>query len=108
MSEQYAMQAAIEKWGKRFEGAVTNNEMMDLATKLHEAEERDYSEVAVKKGLQYGTDKRQRMNVWLSGNGIERKKTEMFMCVGILPSRRYFIKWTSRRIVLPWWRDGLR
>lgn len=102
------MQAAIEKLGKRLEGAVTNDEILDLATTLHEFEKMDFSNVAVKIKLQYGTDERQRLDIGLYKNSMKRQMTNPFLRLDLLPGRSQFIKWTSCCTVIPWWRHGLR
>ncbi|RDW91802.1 hypothetical protein BP5796_01196 [Coleophoma crateriformis] len=65
MSEPAALAAAIQKWKSTFAGATTNTEMIDLATAVHLAENKDFSStVKVEKGLKYGSDPRQRLDVY--------------------------------------------
>lgn len=56
------LEASILKWGKKF-GRETNAEMVDLITKIHEEEGKDYTGVKVQKGIKYGEDERQRLDV---------------------------------------------
>lgn len=66
MSEPIALAAAIQKWKSTFAGAQTNTEMTELATAVHIAENKDFSStVKVEKGLKYGNDQRQRLDVSL-------------------------------------------
>jgi len=57
-----ALTTSIQKWEKKFNGE-TNTEMIDLISKVHELEGSDYSNVKVKKGIKYGEDERQRLDV---------------------------------------------
>jgi hypothetical protein len=63
MLQQDALNAAIEKYGASL-GLPGNDIMVDLATKLHEAEGNDFSPlVKVVKALKYGPDERHRVDV---------------------------------------------
>ncbi|KAG4442118.1 hypothetical protein IFR05_002404 [Cadophora sp. M221] len=57
------LEASILKWGKKF-GRETNTEMVDLITRIHEEEKKDYSSVKVEKGIKYGENERQRLDVY--------------------------------------------
>ncbi|KAH9213927.1 Alpha/Beta hydrolase protein, partial [Leptodontidium sp. 2 PMI_412] len=57
------LEASILKWGKKF-GRETNAEMVDLITKIHEEEKKDYTGVKVQKAIKYGEDERQRLDVY--------------------------------------------
>ncbi|KAH7408003.1 Alpha/Beta hydrolase protein [Cadophora sp. MPI-SDFR-AT-0126] len=59
-----ALASSIQKWGKKF-NSQTNAEMVDLITKIHELEGKDYSGVGVEKGIRYGgDDERQRLDIY--------------------------------------------
>lgn len=62
MAEQAALQASIQKWGRIFNKS-TDDEMIALATAVHKTENKDFSAVKVEKGLKYGNDEKQRLNV---------------------------------------------
>ncbi|KAH7356392.1 Alpha/Beta hydrolase protein [Rhexocercosporidium sp. MPI-PUGE-AT-0058] len=55
--------ASIQKWGKKF-NRETNAEMVGLITKIHEDEKRNYEGVKVEKGIKYGADERQRLDIY--------------------------------------------
>ncbi|KAK0106840.1 hypothetical protein ONS95_003563 [Cadophora gregata] len=57
-----SLASSIQKWGKKFT-RETNAEMVDLITNIHEIEGNDYSGVSVEKGITYGEEERQRLDV---------------------------------------------
>ncbi|RDW63248.1 hypothetical protein BP6252_10793 [Coleophoma cylindrospora] len=74
MSDRDALNAAIEKYGA-FVGLPENDIMIDLATKIHKAENNDFStSVKVVKALKYGPDERNRIDVYSPANATPSSK----------------------------------
>ncbi|PVH81825.1 alpha/beta-hydrolase, partial [Cadophora sp. DSE1049] len=72
-SARAALASSIQKWGKKFNGE-TNSEMVELITKIHEIEGKDYSSVKVERGIKYGEDERQRLDVYYPKDATPESK----------------------------------